>query len=183
MKTGKGMLIFVFLTGAMLGAMQPALLYGSETGGGNPWDLFVYDKPFHGTKLQGPLSIYYEYNFAGGDFVYCGDEGASYMVTMYYTVRLKKQRDPTLWVFEGSSQRSKPCGICLQDIVAQGAEINNFLGDIVLGNISAIPPIFPNGVKEWHLTSIDNGQFYDRGYPPSRGFVADIVITVKPQPQ
>jgi hypothetical protein len=180
MKKSMGVLIFLFLAGMILGTIQPAMLFAGETGGGNIWDQFVYNKRFQGTKLQGPLSIYYEYNFAGGDFVYCND-GNSYMVTMYYTVRLKKQGDPTLWVFEGSSQRSQPCGICLQDILAQGAEINNFLADIVLGNIVAIPAIFPNGVKEWHLTSIDNGQFYDRGYPPSRGFVADIVVTAKPQ--
>jgi hypothetical protein len=179
MKKGMGVLIFLFLAGMVLGTTQPAMLFAGESGGGNIWDQFVYNKPFQGTKLQGPLSIYYEYNFSGGDPVLCGSEGESYMATMYYTVRLKKGSDPTLWVFEGSSQRSNPCGICLTDILAQGAEINNFLADIVLGNLVAIPPIFPNGVKEWHLTSIDNAQFYDRGSPPSRAFIADIVIKAK----
>jgi hypothetical protein len=178
MKKRMGVLIFLFLSGMILGTLQPAMVLAGETGGGNIWDQFVYKHPFQGTKLEGPLSIYYEYNFAGGDFVYCND-GQSYMVTMYYTVRLKKPRDPSLWVFQGSSQRSNPCGICLTNILAQGAEINNFLGDIVLGNIFATPPIFPNGVKEWHLTSMDNAQFYDRDYPPSRAFVADIVIKAK----
>jgi hypothetical protein len=177
MKKTMGVLIFLFLTGMILATM-PAMLFAGESGGGNIWDQFVYNRPFQGTKLQGPLSIYYEYNFAGGDFVYC-NEGQSYMVTMYYTVRLKKGSDPTLWVFEGSSQRSNPCGICLTDILAQGAQINNFLADIVLGNLVAIPPIFPNGVREWHLTSIDNAQFYDRFDPPSRAFIADIVIKAK----
>lgn len=185
MKTGKGLLIFVFLAVIAMGAMEPALLYSYESGGGNAWDQFVYKgpPPFYGTKLQGTLSIYYAYNFVGGDPVYCA-EGSSYMATMYYIVRLKKQRDPTLWVFQGSSQQSQPCGICLQDISPQGAEIINFLNDIVrgTGTITEIPPIFPNGVKDWKLTSIDNAQYYTRDYPPSIGFVADIVITVKPQP-
>jgi hypothetical protein len=181
MKKIMGALIFLLLSGMTLGTIQPALVFAGSTGGGNIWDQFVYTQPFTGTRLHGPLSIYYEYNFVAGDFVYCGTEGESYMVTMYYTVRLKKQKDPTLWVFEGSSQRSRSCGICLTDLVGQGEEINNFLNDIVLGNLAATPPIFPNGVKEWHLTAINNGHFYDRGFPPSRAFIADIEVTVKPK--
>jgi hypothetical protein len=179
MKTGKGTLIFVFLAVIAMGAMEPALLYSYETGGGNAWDQFVYDKPFYGTRLEGTLSIYYDYIWAAGDFFYCGTENDSYMAAMYYTVKLKKHGDPTYWVFQGSSQRTRPGGVCLSDILVQGEEIMNFLGDIVLGNIYAIPPIFPKGVSEWHLTAIKNAQFYDRELPLSRAFVADIVIKVK----
>jgi hypothetical protein len=177
------MLIFAFLIGVMLGAMEPALLYGASTGGGNPWDQFVYPKPFSGTTLQGPLSIYYEIQFTGGLPVSCGSANESYMATMFYTVRLKRSGQATLWVFQGSSQLSHPCGICLSDIVAQGGEIMNFFGDIVAGNIVETPMIFPYGVKDWHLTSIDNAQTYDRDYPPSRAFVADIVIKAKENPK
>jgi hypothetical protein len=173
-------LILLLLSGMILGTIQPAVVFAGSTSGGNIWDQFVYTQPFTGTKLQGTLSIYYEYNFVAGDFVYCADE-SSIMVTMYYTARLKKQKDPTLWVFNGSSQRSRSsCGICLTDVIGQGEEINNFLNGIVTGTLPATPALFPTGVKEWHLTSITNGQFYDGGLLPSRGFVADIVITVKP---
>jgi hypothetical protein len=178
-----GVLVFIFLTGMILGGMQPAMLIAGETGGGNIWDQFVYDKPFQGMRLEGTLSIYYDYIWAAGDFLYCGAEGDSIMATMFYTVKLKRPGDPTIWVFQGSSQRTRPSGVCLSDILGQGEEIMTFLGDIVLGNIYAIPPIFPNGVSEWHLTAIKNALFYDRDLPLSRAFVADIVIKAKPQPQ
>lgn len=180
MKTRNGMLIFVFLTGMILGVMEPALLHGSETGGGNVWDQFVYTKPFSGTTLEGPLSIYYALQVdTNGNLVLCPADPSSYMATMYYIVKLNKHLETTLYLFQGSSQASYPDGICLADILGQGAQILNFFGDIVSGTIVATPPLFPNGVTAWHLTSIDNVLFHDQDNPPSRAFVADIVITVK----
>ncbi len=177
MKTGKIMLIFVFLTGLMLGATQPALLYAAETPSGNPWDQFVYTKPFKGTTLSGVLSIYYEYT--GCDTTNCPGDCAA---NMFYIVNLIEQNQPTPFLFQGSSQASYPNGICLSDVLAQGTEILNFFGNIVSGAIPANPPLFPNGVTGWHVTAIDNGQVADQTTPPplgSRAFFADVVITVR----
>ncbi len=168
MKTRWRMLFLVFLAGVMLGAMEPALVLGGETPGGNIWDQFVYTKPFKGTTLNGSLSIYYE--IIACDTNCTGDCAAN----MFYIVKLIKEGETTPYLFQGSSQASYPNGICLKDILGQGAEIMNFFGNVVAG-----PPLFPNGIIEWHLTAISNGQYNDQGNPPSRAFVADVVITVK----
>jgi len=171
MRTRLRMLFFVFLTGVILGAMQPALLYGSETPGGNVWDQFVYTKAFKGTTLNGPLSIYYEYT--GCDTTNCPGDCAA---NMFYIVKLIKQNETTPYLFQGSSQASHPDGICMKDVLGQGEEIINFFGNIVSG-----PTFFPNGVTAWHLTAIDNGQYNDESNPPSRAFIGNVVITVKPK--
>ena len=168
MKTKWRMLFLVFLAGVILGAMEPALVLGGETPGGNIWDQFVYTKPFKGTVVNGYLTIYYE--IIACDTNCPGDCAAN----MFYTVKLIKEGDPIPYVFQGSSQTSYPNGICLKDVLGQGAEITNFLTSIVSG-----PPLFPNGVVESHVTAINNGQYNDQSAPPSRAFVADVVITVK----
>ena len=171
MKKRMAALIFLFLTGMILGTMQPAMLYGSETPGGNIWDQFVYTKPFTGTTLAGTLSIYYE--IPGSDATNCPlDINAN----MFYIVKLIKQNETTPYLFQGSSQASHPDGICMKDVLGQGEEIINFFGNIVSG-----PTFFPNGVTAWHLTAIDNGQYNDESNPPSRAFIGNVVITVKPK--
>ncbi len=168
MKTKWRTPVFVLLAGVILGTMEPALVFGGETPGGNIWDQFVYAKPFKGTTLNGSLSIYYE--IIACDTNCTGDCAAN----MFYIVKLTKEGETIPYLFQGSSQASYPNGICLKDILGQGAEITNFLTSIVSG-----PPLFPNGVVESHLTAINNGQYNDQSAPPSRAFVADIVITVK----
>ena len=171
MKTKLRVLIVVFLTGMILGVGQPALLYGTETPGGNVWDQFVYTKPFKGTTVQGALSIYYQ--ITGCETTNCPGDCAA---NMFYMVKLIKQNETITYLFQGSSQASHPDGICLKDILGQGAEIMNFFGNVV-----SDPSLFPNGVVDWKVTAIDNGQFNDENTFPSgsRAFVADVVITVK----
>lgn len=95
MKTLKGVLIFIFLTGMILGVAGPALLYGAETGGGNPWDSCVncwcFDKKAHGTKISGTLSIYYAQRSSGG-------------YDTYLTLRLEDKKQ--LYVYRGGERRS-----------------------------------------------------------------------------
>jgi len=158
MKTRLGVLIFVFLTGMILGAMEPALLYGAETPEGNVWDQFIDPKPYKGNTLSGTLSIYCEITGP------CGD--SDYTATMYYTVRLNKKKD--LYTFQG-----KTAGVCLADIETQGNIIkNDFLGWVV------VPGIFPDGFNSWKFKSIGKAQFNDDGLSFSRAFVTDIEIVV-----
>jgi hypothetical protein len=155
MKTRLGVLILVFLTGMILGATQPTLLYaGAEVGEINPWDKFVYAKPFPGTRLAGPLSIYYE--------ILEGECDGQPLTNMYYTVRLSKHKD--LYTFQGFRGE-----ICLADIDAQGEEIMNFLDTVV------VPTIFPDGIQAWKLIDVDNPGIGING----PAFVTDITITVK----
>jgi len=156
MKILKRVLIFVFLTGMILGVGQPALLHGGEHVG-NIWDQWVDTSPFTGTKLAGTLSIYYDYLPAQ----YCSD--LSQVANMYVTVRLGKGFD--LYTF----QDMQP--ICIGDITGQGNWIvNTFLN-------GAVQSIYHTATREsWRLKSIDNAQFHDQ--PDSRAFVADIQIAV-----
>jgi hypothetical protein len=158
MKMKLGVLIFVFLTGLVLVATQPALLYaGTETPSGNAWDPFVDTSPFKGTKLSGPLSIYLEP-------ASYSEECGNYKGTMFYTVRLSKGSD--IYTFHG-----KVTDICFGNIGdpgsgGQGDVIMNFLGYVV-------GQIFGPG-KLWKLKSVDN----PGTAPDSQSFVADIVIAV-----
>jgi hypothetical protein len=168
MKRRMGVLIFVFLTGMILGTMQPATLFAGETPGGNIWDQFVDPKPYPGIMLEGPLSIYYEYLFdETGNPLLCEDQQP--VANMYYTVRLSKDSDewrrkqPALYTFQGTT------GICLGDMLGQGNVIKEFLGTVVRA-------IFPKA-KSWKLKSINNAQYHDDDF--SRAFVADIEIAVK----
>jgi len=165
MKKSMGVLIFLFLTGMILGTMQPAMLYAGEAAH-NPWDPFVDPKPYPGIWLEGPLSIYYEYLYDdGGSPLICDDPSLGVVAMMYYTVRLNKefQWKPTLYTFQGTT------GTCLYDWSSQGDAIREFLGTVV------VPGIFPN-FKSWKLKSINKAQYHDDDF--SRAFVADIEIAV-----
>ncbi len=159
MKTRKGVVFFILLMGMILWAAEPALLYGAETPEGNVWDFVLDAKPFRGTLLSGPLSIYYDITSQG-----TGPDGQlDYIATMYYTVRLNKKKE--LFTFQGFSE-----GIYLRDFINQGNIIRNFLEIVV------VPGIFPGGFNSWKFKSIGKAQFNDDNV--SRAFVADIEIVV-----
>ena len=135
MKTRAGMIMLVFLTGMILGAAEPALLYGAESGGGNVWDQFVDPKPYPGIILEGPLSIYFDIT----DFQEnCGgvQGNADYVATMYYTVRLNKvkaayKKNVQFYTFHGKYE-----GVCLlTGTDTQGGAIKDFLGNVVIPGI------------------------------------------------
>ncbi len=164
MKTLKGVLIFVFLTGMLLGLGQPALLHGSETGGGNVWDQWVDTSPFTGIKLAGTLSIYYEVIGVCCPPPSCSPIDLSPLANMYVTVRLTKGFE--LYTFQGVKEN-----ICYSAKTAQG----DWIVDTFLNN--AVQSIYPTATREtWRLKSIDNAQFHDQA--DSRAFVADIQIAV-----
>lgn len=166
MKTAMRVFIFAFMAGMILGATEPALLYGGE-GQGNPWDGFLDPKPYPGTKLEGPLSIYYAIT---GFSENCGGiEGAAdHIATMYYTVRFKYRE---LYTFQGSQE-----GICLQTgIPAQVQTIKDFVGAVV------VLGIFGDAFESWKWKSIDEGQYNFDG--TSMAFVAYIEIAVKEKPK
>jgi hypothetical protein len=171
MKKGRGVLIIVFLTGMILGTMQPAMLFAGETGGGDIWDQFVDPKPYPGIWLQGPLSIYYEYLYDDeGNQLICDLETGDPAANMFYTVRLNKVvwfdfKSVQTYTFQGTM------GTCLNDWEFQGNVIKEFLGTVV------VPGIFPGGFSSWKVKSIEKAQYHDDDF--SRAFVADIVIAVK----
>jgi hypothetical protein len=165
MKIGKGAIIFVFLTWVILGAMQPALLYGGETPSGNLWDPAIDPPPYPPTHLTGPLSIYYAFQFnEDGSPVLCPD--GSINTNMYYTLRLKYRG---LYVFQGSSQ-----DVCMADTAGQISILKDYLGNV-------LPSIFANGIDSWKLKAFDDAAF--NIIENSDAFVADIVIAVKEKPK
>ncbi len=165
MKTLKRVLFFVFLTGMILGAGQPALLYASE--GEHPvWEQWLDTSSFTGTKLAGPLSIYYEY--LPGQYCNGPGQDGSQVVNMYVTVQLSKGFD--LHTFQGKTQN------CIGSINSPGGQgdwiVNTFLDN-------AVRTLYGPSAQ-WKLKSIDNAQFNDQTIngQSSRAFVADIQIAV-----
>ena len=150
MKTGIGVFIFVFLAAMVICTMQPASLHSAETVKGGPWDQFVDSSPFTwGTKLTGPLSIYYQF---------IDDTTAN----MYYTVRLSiKGVNRT---FYGSAQ-----GVTFWPLDGQWVVIKAFLTEAVK-NITNC-----SDESCWKLKSIDSGKLGEE----EGAFVADIMIAVK----
>jgi hypothetical protein len=159
MKTLKGVLIFIFLTGMILGVAGPALLYGAETSGGNPWDscvnCYCFDKKAHGTKISGTLSIYYAARTGpGGGY------------DTYLTLRLEDHRQ--LYVYRGMGD------FIVHDVLNDTGYIAcDFIGTV-------IPQIFPANTG-WNVKSIDDawGTYEDEQDLHSRAFVVDITIAVK----
>ena len=166
MKKRMRVLILVFLAGMILGTVQPALLLAGESvKNQNPWDIWVDASPFTGTKLSGPLSIYWWP--VGGTCTKDSKTGTNY--NMYYTVRLSKGFD--LHLFQGYTQNACITGDFTYD---SGQIIINFLGTVV------VPGIFTNGYQGWVVKAIENGVVHSETvYPNSTAFVADISIAVK----
>ena len=167
MKTRLGVLIFVFLTGMILGVVQPAFLYGSETPAGNPWDPFVNVSLFTGqpiksnagTKLDGPLSIVLNTSIP---ITLCGN-GLPY-ATMLYTVRLGKGSQ--MYWFDGETPNVCEGNIGTPGSGGQGDAVMSFLKSVVLF-------IFPNA-KDAKVISLDNAG----PTPDALAFIADITIAV-----
>lgn len=170
MKTKLGVIIIVLLTGIILGAAQPAMLYaGAEVGDNSTlWDPFVNLNPLKGkvAKLTGPLSIYY---FVDQNLPGCSN--GQDQTIMFYTVRLSSGSN--IYTYEGSATG------CLGDIGipgsnGQGDVIMTFLGSVVSG-------IFPNASgwpvqQGWNLTSVGSpGMGFTN---TSYAFVADLSIEV-----
>ena len=180
MKTRLGMLIFVFLTGLVLGGLQPDLLYaGAETTGTTLWDPFVnvslftgksIPHPFHAkTNLPGRLSIVYSPSPGG---VPCSDD-TNPLATMFYTLRLSDG-----WRSENASfYTSFTPGICLS-VDAIGIPGSGGQGDLILEFLKTVVlQIFPYA-RDAYVTYVksDNNPWMA---PDGLAFVIDITIVVK----
>jgi len=188
MKTKLRIVGLAFLAGVMLATMQPTLLFGGASGGGNIWDPYVYTAPFEGKELRGPLSIYLDMSFWGAP---CSG-GSALLANMYFTIRLKLDKDKTntLWAFQGSSLGDYPNGICVTDLADMFQEITKLLDSVIPNLTIGDPPklVFPYGVNlyvnnGWKVTAIDNPAYNDDPVSISRVFIADIEITVKGNPK
>ena len=168
MKALKRISIFIFLTGMILGVMGQDLLYGCETGGGNPWDTCVncwcLDKHAKGTTtLKGTLSIYFADRSSCPNGPPCWDP--------YFIVRLAMDgKNDQLFVFREQ-------GDIVEDILNQtGLYLCNFLQDV-------INQLFPNqsSTFSWAVKKYDDpwGTYQDEQDLQSRAFVTDIKIVVK----
>jgi hypothetical protein len=156
MKTLRGVLIFIFLTGVILGATGPALLYGAETGGGNPWDTcancWCFDSKAKGTRIEGTLTVYYKVRTvlpSGYD--------------PYITLRLEDKKQ--LYVYR---EMGLPIGDVTNDT---GPMLCDFIATVV-------QQLFPANTG-WMLKSYtDPWGIYDPNDNSSRAFVTDITIAV-----
>jgi hypothetical protein len=168
MKALKGVFIFIFLAGMILGVMGPALLYGAETTGGNPWDTcnncWCLDKHAKGnTKLKGTLSVYF------ADRSSC-PSGGSVCWDTYFTVRL-------VMGGEGANEQLfvyRERGPIVEDIINEtGFDLCWFLNDV-------ISQLFPNN-NGWNIKKYDDpwGTYQDEQDLHSRAFVTDIKIVVQ----
>ena len=166
MKTRLGVFIFVFLAGMILGATEPAVVHaGYETGGGSVWTPWLGTPPFGGTKLTGPLSVYF--------YVYPGQPGSPpswpcgtgiYQGTMFYTVQFVVGFQ--IYTFDGTMP-----GVCLGNIGQPGS---GGIGDVLMDFMeNSILQIFPNATVK--LKSIDNPGASPDGF----GFVAEVTFAVK----
>jgi hypothetical protein len=160
MKKGIGLFIIMFMTAMVMSATQPVLLFGASTPGGSPWDAYIDSSSYAGTKLSGPLSIYYEYTGT-----LCGDSTFS-MAYLSFTVRLSK--GGVNYIFYGGSSEE---GVCTQYVDDSGSEVLNFFNNVV------VPGIFGTAYKSWKLKSVNNAR-YEFGNEDG-AFVADITIAVK----
>lgn len=180
MKTRLGVLIFVFLTGMVFGALQPALVYGGAECSGvcTFWSPFVNVSLFTGkpilirflreTDLSGPLSIYYYVPNPGNTCTLPGPGQYQPQAIMFYTVRLigGEGSKRTIYWFDGTAATVPGTGqpICLGDTASQGEVIMSFLQTV-------ISEIFPNA-QDAYVKSVDNAGIT----PDSQAFVADVTV-------
>jgi hypothetical protein len=160
MNTLKRVLIFMFLTGMILGVT--GLLYGAEVGGGgNAWDscsdCYCFDNKAHGTKIPGTLSIYYKAR-TNSEGNYTGD------YETYLTLRLEDKKQ--LYVYREMGD------IVSDPTIGTGFMACNFILDV-------ISKLFPGKVGA--VKSIENawGTYEDEPTLHSRAFVVDMTIVVQ----
>ena len=176
MKKKTGVFIAVFLAGVIWGATQPGIMYGGESGGGKLWENFVDTSSFTGTKISGPLSIYYQFTAeeCGADDPTRPGHKLFNFASLYLTVRLSKAGVPYRPFYASSADYEGFELICYSDIDTQVTLIKEHFLKEVVGTI------FP-GNKGWKVKSISN-DIYNFTWPlqtDSGAFVADIVIAVK----
>ena len=128
MRTAKGIWIGIAMAALVLFAAQQAdAARASATGGGTIFDSYVY-KQAKGTKMFGPLTIYYDVtDVASAD---CDD---SIKADMHVFLRLRKGSD--LYAFSDVFS-----GVCYQETEAQILLFDGFIRTVV------VPPLFGNNI-------------------------------------
>jgi hypothetical protein len=167
MKTKSGIIIIILLTGLIIGAAQPAMLYASAEGGdpSNLWDPFVNKTPFSGgTKLQGTLTMIYNTSFL---YNYLSSLCSTFQTSMLYSVRFTYSN--TFYTYTGST------GVCYGIIGTPGS---GGQGDVIMAFLKwALADIFQMSAQDikWNLIKVNNpGIAFD-----GNSFVTDIVVKVK----
>jgi hypothetical protein len=125
MKRKQKMVLIFLLFGLAAGAFNPLLIWGAEIGGGNPWDIYLDPKPYHGLSLNG--TIVANFGDAAGCPSNCAPLCANFTdYLMAYTVTLNYKGYPyTL---------SDQTRVCLEDNGSQAQIIKNALWKLA-GNI------------------------------------------------
>lgn len=157
---------FVFVTGQTALAAR-----GSETVTGNWLDGAVV-KTAKGTKLEGPLAIYYE-EVAGTS------EGCPILgITTNMFLFLRLRHGSTLYPFSGIVEN-----ICFGDLDAQNAEIVDFVGTTVVPIIfpenPSYDPLNPGFALKSTDQVVESDEFGCCGAPEMLFTIMDIVIAVE----
>jgi hypothetical protein len=165
MRTKKWALTFlVVFAGIILFAAQSAL-GGSEVA---TLDLLIVGKA-PGTKLEGPITVFYEP-------VVCGTPGPKWIAKMYWFMRLKKGYD--LYQFAGGPKLVEiPTDLvdAIPDIIGE------FIIDTVIPTLYSCNPTSPGDCPDAVLKSYDLDVDWEApGYNSGLFFfIADIVIAVQ----
>jgi len=170
MKTKSGVIIIMLLTGLIIGAAQPAMLYaGGETGDPTSlWAPFVNTNPLGSkgaTQLPGTLTMIYNTSFL---YNYLTSLCSTFQTSMLYSVRFTYNN--TFYTYTGST------GVCYGDIGTPGS---GGQGDVIMAFLKwALIDIFQsqNPNFKWNLIKVNNpGIAFD-----GNSFVTDIIVKVKP---
>lgn len=135
MRTSKKVLCLLLLAGVII-ATAPSTLWGDSAVSTEGLlaalqDLGIFDPNASGTKLSGPLTIYYQRVDSPG----ACPSGSDHEVNMFFTLRLKKGGD--LFAFAGEKETVAGDPLCyFADLVEQLEHIANFV------RCTVVPAIF-----------------------------------------
>jgi hypothetical protein len=147
MKTSRAFIIIALFTLTLLAAGQPALAQrGYETGGGTAFDRWV-DKHAHGKKFNGTLAMHYEKVCEWSPGSECCSFDDSIGTRMFFVVRIETKKD--LYVFSGSAGTGTDPLVCYLDLERQKQVLFDFMGTVVLPEISP-------GSTTFALKKVDN---------------------------
>lgn len=127
MKTRKGILILLLSVAIILAITQSAMAgRGKEVAGGGFLDSIV-NKSAPGTKISGPIAIYYE----KGGTASCTGMG-DFSTNMYFFMRLRKGNN--LYPFSGVTKN-----VCYFDVNTQASAVGSFIQNTVIPVIYRLP--------------------------------------------
>ena len=158
MEMKKAAIAVLILAVMILASAQPALSRGCQDPVTDP-GVIVVDKSAPGTKLSGPLTIYYE--------LLSEELGINGPAKLYFFLRLKKGYN--IYPFAGTAEID-----CYGNIYEIQAAIDEFIGDTV------VPALFPNTPDApYALKSVDKMVEPDtEGVPDGDTCCGDLLFTI-----